>query len=69
MGKEAEEATAPLGEEEVIEVDDLPTPNDEVVGKFLPVSRMKNRLAFLDANEREVVERFFKKANKAYVLF
>ena len=68
LGKVAEETTAPLIEE-VIEVDELPTPNDEVVGKFLPVSRMKDRLAFLDTNEREVVQRFFKKANKSYVLF
>ncbi|KAM7466937.1 hypothetical protein LguiB_014499 [Lonicera macranthoides] len=51
--RKTEEAKTSLIEEEV---DEFPTPDDEVVGKFLPLSKMKDIMAFLDPNEMKVVE-------------
>ncbi|KAM7472038.1 hypothetical protein LguiA_010221 [Lonicera macranthoides] len=65
FGKIAEEDAPAAIEEEVIDVDDLAIVDNEVAGKFLPLSKRKDRLVYLDDNEREVVEKFFKNANKS----
>ncbi|KAM7504446.1 hypothetical protein LguiB_003350 [Lonicera macranthoides] len=63
--KIAEQDAPAAIEKEVINVDELPIGDDEVVGNFLPLSKRKDRLVYLDDNEREVVETFFKNANKS----
>ncbi|KAM7468877.1 hypothetical protein LguiA_007060 [Lonicera macranthoides] len=65
FGKVAEEVAPAAIEEEVIDVDDLAIGDDEVAGKFLLLSKRKDRLVYLDDNEREVVEKFFKNVNKS----
>ncbi|KAM7489809.1 hypothetical protein LguiB_027293 [Lonicera macranthoides] len=64
--KIAEQDAPAAIEKEVINVDELPIGDDEVAGNFLPLSKRKDRLVYLDDNEREVVETFFKNANKSY---
>ena len=65
--KQVKQPMPPLAADEAIDVDELEI-HDKEVGKFLPLSKMKDRLMLLGSAERAVVQRFFKNANKRYVL-